>query len=1034
MTNDTPSRSRDASAFDAFMRSLARAPAAAIPAELLPEPMAAAAVVAGRYRVQRRLGGGGMGDVYLATDTRLGRVVALKVAREPDHAREREIAMREAKVMATVAHENVVQVFEVGTHQGRLFIAMEHVPGGNAYEWASERLRSWQEVLAVGRDAGRGLAAAHAWGIVHRDFKPANLLVGADGRARVADFGLATYRRTPTTDDDDDDGRSRRTRPGIRRWVGTLGYVAPEQYLGADASPATDQFALCVTVWELLFGRCPFIGATADEVCAATLANRIAPVDERRAPDWVREVLQRGLGPQPEDRQPDVLALVAALDPMRRRERRMRAGALAVALGCIAFAGFATAGMRSHSCDGFDAEMARVWNPERADAITSAFARTESSSAARNAVRIVARLDGWTDEWTAARRDVCEAANAGASGEAVDRSTGCLQGALARFRGTVELLSEPDRDVVAHADAVLAGLATPTHCVDVTESVPIGPSPPSPFVADRVDAIRTELARADAQLAIGALGDGNRTAAAALAEARDAGYGPVVGEALLIAGIARKAVEDRSDAVAKLEEAHATAVSHDDDRTAARAAIEILPLVALGEDGRGRAEFWHGAATAAERRVGQDERPSWQLEAAWAGALYNSQQHDAAAVAYERAIESQARTGADPMQRVDLLRKLAAIETFQRPELSCVMLRAALANAEQHAQGDHPVLADVLVDLGVCLGQSRQHAAALPEIERGLRMRRALFGNTSIPVLWGLMRKSSALRSIDAGAAVAAARDVLDIARALPPPNREHEARALITLGQALESANELDEALRHLREAAIALDVLGRPMDAAVAYDSTCPILWRLGRMNDAVDAETQALEALDRAGELQTIRRAAILVNRASTRADLADFGGAYADIDRATEIIERSVGRTHAAYGHLVLLRADIYKEAGRLHESVAEYRRALAVYAAAGADPAATIGVHANLGRALLRVGDPAGALDAAERGLAVLAESGGGRPATHARLTFTLGTARWRLGERREGVRLVTEAERELVATGEDTDSVEQMRAWLRAPS
>jgi serine/threonine protein kinase len=163
-----------------------RAMAAAPPAPAL----APGQRVAGKYRVERVLGRGGMGVVYLARDERLGREVALKLGRAIDRGALVRLE-REARLLASISHPNVVTVYEVGEADGRLFLAMEHVPGGTARTWCAADGRTPREVIALYAAAGDGLAAAHAAGLVHRDFKPDNVLVGDDGRPRVADFGIA---------------------------------------------------------------------------------------------------------------------------------------------------------------------------------------------------------------------------------------------------------------------------------------------------------------------------------------------------------------------------------------------------------------------------------------------------------------------------------------------------------------------------------------------------------------------------------------------------------------------------------------------------------------------------------------------------------------------------------------------------------------------------------------------------------------------------------------------------------------------------
>jgi serine/threonine protein kinase len=255
----------------------------------------------GRFDLKRRLGAGGGGVVYEARDPHLERLVALKLM--PKGA-DSERVLREARAMARLAHPNVVVVYEVGEHEGRPFVAMERIEGQTLRAWARERDPSFRDKVDVLLAAGRGLAAAHAAGLVHRDFKPENVLVARDGRARVADFGLA---------------RDAFERPSAT--AGTPAYMAPEQLGGREPTPAMDQFAFCVTACELLAGRRPDAGASRVE----GLPDRIAPV------------LLRGLSRDPEQRWPSMLPLLEALDPTEPR-RRLRIAGLVVAAIAVAAA------------------------------------------------------------------------------------------------------------------------------------------------------------------------------------------------------------------------------------------------------------------------------------------------------------------------------------------------------------------------------------------------------------------------------------------------------------------------------------------------------------------------------------------------------------------------------------------------------------------------------------------------------------------------------------------------------------------------
>ena len=267
-----------------------------------------------RYELIQQIGVGGMSVVWSARDVELDREVAVKLSSPELHV----WLLGEARAMGRLSHPNVVTVYDVGETDEGLFIAMERIDGGTLGDWLHVTPRPWPEVVALFIAAGRGLAAAHRAGLVHRDFKPDNVLVGADGIARVSDFGLAVPVGEIGTDD---------TRPGDRArmlteegaLVGTPAYMSPEQLLGQQITERSDQFSFCLALYEALHGTMPF-GAPSGEspaafLLAATVEDRLVPApDSDHLPDRLRRAILRGLACDPDDRWPSMDALVADLE------------------------------------------------------------------------------------------------------------------------------------------------------------------------------------------------------------------------------------------------------------------------------------------------------------------------------------------------------------------------------------------------------------------------------------------------------------------------------------------------------------------------------------------------------------------------------------------------------------------------------------------------------------------------------------------------------------------------------------------------
>jgi WD40 repeat protein/predicted Ser/Thr protein kinase len=290
-----------------------------------------------RYVIQRVVGTGGMGLVYEAYDPELDRKVAVKLLRKLDAAGAdalRTRLLREAQSMARLTHPNVVAVYDVGAIDGQVFIVMELVQGSTLKRWLHEKKHSLSEVLKVFKQAGQGLAAAHAVDLVHRDFKPDNVLIASDGRVLVTDFGLA---RSSGADSAAPDGvviePARLTRTGAL--IGTPAYMSPEQLDGVEVTARSDLFSFCVALYEALYQERPFAGENVGAVREAIVRGHLRePPRDTRVPSWLRGVLRRGLDGDPLRRQGSMVELLAELahDPAALRRRAMTAIAVLAAL------------------------------------------------------------------------------------------------------------------------------------------------------------------------------------------------------------------------------------------------------------------------------------------------------------------------------------------------------------------------------------------------------------------------------------------------------------------------------------------------------------------------------------------------------------------------------------------------------------------------------------------------------------------------------------------------------------------------------
>ncbi len=474
----------------------------------------------GRFVVLERIGAGGMGVVYAAYDQQLDRKIAIKLlhgGQQDDQAQIR--IMREAQAMARVSHPNVAAVYEVGTHGGCVFLAMELVRGQTLGQWARADSRPIDEIVEVFVQAGRGLATAHAAGLVHRDFKPANALVGDDGRVRVLDFGLARpgegtrVKRTAVPGEIERHDRLSVDVTIDGQLVGTPAYIAPEQYGGAPADARSDQFAFCVALFELAFGERPFVGETLPQMSAAVLGGQITAVVLKTPRErWLHEVAVRGLSTAPEDRFPSMDALLAVLTTPQRRSRAplwLGVGALALAVGAGAMA-WSSAAPGLAACDRSLAEL--EWNDTERAALRDAMPLL--SDADRD--RAVSSVDRYVERWQVHAESVCAPVHA-AQTEPVQTAREqrqCLRARSVELASLVRAVRASEPTVQTGASRAVLNLHPPARCMETALRAALPAPPPA-------DALHPTM---EVQLTLGAaqarLDDGD--APGALQLARDA--------------------------------------------------------------------------------------------------------------------------------------------------------------------------------------------------------------------------------------------------------------------------------------------------------------------------------------------------------------------------------------------------------------------------------------------------------------------------------------------------------------------------------
>ena len=858
----------------------------------------------GRYVVLDRLGAGGMGVVYTAYDPELDRKVALKLLRT-DHALGRARLLREAQALGRLAHPNVVAVHDVGATERHVFVAMEFIHGATLTRHLAERALGWQEVLALFVAVGRGVAAAHQAGLVHRDLKPDNVMVASDGRVRVLDFGLARAGAGESTGSEQA-GALAVTLTHTGKLVGTPRYMAPEQWLGLAVDARSDQFALCVSLWEALFGEHPFAGATPAALMRSVTAGRlVAPARPGRAPGWLRRLVARGLALAPGDRFGSVDELLAALTggQARRRRRRAAIGVLAlVGVAGLGAAGRSVAGARARAaCEAAGAEISAVWNDEVRGSLQAALVGTGLAHASASFERMVPWIDRWRGEWARTRTAVCSAAEIEGAVDPplVARAGQCLGERRAALEALLAALARPDAAALAQAVPAAASLPPPAACGDwvALARVPTGAAAPG----EQVVALRHALVRARGLAAAGHPADGLEVAAAALSASEALGEPTLVAEARALVGTLAHRTGDLPRAEAALTQAFATASEHGADELAASAAIGLSAVV--GHAGPRHAEglLWAEVAAPLVRRLGQDGR--------LLGADLRS----------GRALVEQARG--------------AYAEAMAQQQ-------QVLEIRERELGPEHPAVAATLDNLAIVHGLlgEREREAAL--FERALALQERALGPDHPEVARTL--HNLAIVYVVRGAldeALAAQLRAREIWRRALPPAHTDIVAATINLARIHGERGELDQAIA-LGEQALVLSEQALGPDHpefAQALNNVATLYWERDDLARVQALLTRSLAIQEKVLDREHPDLALALYNLASVHAARGEVAEAQAQYTRALAIQERAMGREHRILAHALQGLAELAQKRGRPDEATPLLERAVRVAESPEAPP-------------------------------------------------------------------------------------------------
>ena len=700
----------------------------------------------GRYIIVDQLGAGGMGVVYSAYDPELDRKLALKLLRDDTSRSDRRARLvREAQALARLDHPNVVAVYDVGAIDDQVFIAMELVAGRTVAAWLAEAARPWRDIIAVYQQAGHGLAAAHALGIVHRDFKPENVLIDRVGRVRVVDFGLAR----PTASSGDaitisDDGEPSGEAPpaafavSLTRTgaiVGTPGYIAPELARG-DTRAAGDQFSFCVAVWKALFGELPFAGTTAKELARAAQQGELRAVPRNsRVPARIQRALIRGLSADPAKRFPSLEALLAELSGPPRRIRY--AAALLVVLGAITAGTFALRSQRAQVCRGPAFELAGTWDPAKRDEVSRAFAATGMGYAAIEATGVAQILDRYASAWSAMRVEACEATHVRKeqSAELLDLRMECLGRRARELRAFADVLAHADAKVVDKSVQAALALTPIADCADAASLRAPVRLPANPADRARIEELQGAVAETRALDSAGKFSDAIARATTLVAAARATHYRPLEASALDALGLAQRDAGKYDDAQATLERAVDAGIAAHDDATAGEAASWLVRVIGYDRAKHDDGEPWIARAQAfLEARP--DDRIRAQLENNIGNVRFGEDRFDEALEHHRNALALRQRLygEASPLVAASYDNMGLSYDFKGDNTTGTELHRKALAIDEAALGPTHPTVALTLTNLAVSMRMGGDLDGALEIAKRALAVKEQIYGPDSAMV------------------------------------------------------------------------------------------------------------------------------------------------------------------------------------------------------------------------------------------------------------------------------------------------------------
>ncbi len=799
----------------------------------------------GRYLIRSRIGAGGMGTVLAGYDPELDRRVAIKLVRglrdrdalAPSGARLR----REAQSLARLSHPNVVAVHDAGIHGLFAYLVMEHVEGLDLRGWIKAGPHSWEARVSLLLAAGSGLAAAHAAGLAHCDIKPENILVGDDGRVRVADFGLARLRHALESDD---------PTPGVQ--FGTPAYMAPETATSGTVGPLADQYRFCVMGIELLTGRRPSTAHARDGSLVSRRGSR-----PRGA---ILAILERGLVEDPKQRFASMDALLAAIGQVRRRRGLFRLGlvtavGLATGVSIAAMAADSTLGC-SEVADALRSHWAAQKDPVREWLTSQPHPRSPAAWE-----RVEAQLDTYVEDWSQRRDAACEAlGGTGGQGQLSQRIE-CLEQRRATVTVWMESLGSADDALIERLASQDLQLPALEYCDDERALAQLPATPADPITAVLVGQAQHDLAEAATLRDAGHFADSETLLDQVEALAVQRKYPPLLAEATLARGRLLSLRRDDHAAEAAIRGAIVLAEHGVHPRVVGEAWIELAAHHVRRHGSIRDAEILIASADMVIEALGRPGDLVGPLALVRGRAILDDNRFEEACAVFEDLEATQPGI----VERDQLAQALGECYTaLNRFSDAMRWLDQALALREAELGGVHPAVAQTLLAQGrVHVRQQRAHLADAP-LRRALEIRRNAYGDEHPAV-----------------------------------------ADALNSLGGSQMRRGDLVSARTSLETAAgiVARNPTVSDLEASKVLSNLGSTYSKLGMHAEADAALLDARARLVRAVGPQHTSNALVLLNLSDAREQAGDFPGAVQWLQRAVDLLAEVPSRRNQRVRRLI-----------------------------------------------------------------------------------------------------------------------------------